>query len=245
MNVAVLRVRVAKVSVLVRRPRLWPVAYSGLREGVFPSLEHSHVRFGSEFATVVDVGASRGQFALFARTRFPRARIISFEPLPAAQETAERIVAGLGGELHRVALGAEPGEMTMHVSASDDSSSLLPIGAEQVDAFPGTEEAAQLQVPIDVLANYLRDDLARPCLLKIDVQGFELDVLRGAGERLMAVDEILVEASFVELYTGQAPVGDVIEYLAGYGLRLVDVLEVVRRSDGVALQADFLFRRGA
>ncbi len=243
MNLALARVRVSKVAALLRRPRLWRGAYVGLRHGVYPSLEHAPVPFAADFATVLDVGASRGQFAVFARARFPGARIISFEPLPDAQDTAARVLAGLHGELHRVALGASAGETTLHVSAQDDSSSLLPIGPEQVRAFPGTQEARKVSVQVDVLSSYLTDDLSRPCLLKIDVQGLELDVLRGAGDRLALVDEVFVEASFVPLYTGQALVGEVVAFLADRGLRLVDVIGVARRADGVALQADFLFRR--
>ena len=243
MNLALARVRAAKVAALLRAPRLWRSTYKWTRKGVFPSFEHASVPFGAEFGTVIDVGASRGQFALFAHARFPGARLISFEPLPDAQQTAAEVLASVGGELHRVALGAAVGETTLHVSARDDSSSLLPIGPEQVRAFPGTEEAREVPVAVAVLSDYLTEEIARPCLLKIDVQGFELDVLRGAGERLAVVDEVLVEASFVQLYTGQALAGEIVEYLGSHGLRLVDVMEVARRPDGVALQADFLFRR--
>jgi hypothetical protein len=131
----------------------------------------------------------------------------------------------------------------MHVSAKDDSSSLLAIGAQQITTFPGTHEERTTEVTVDVLNTYLDEDLPRPCLLKIDVQGFELEVLRGAGDGLSRVDEVLVEASFVELYTGQALADEVVQYLAEHGLRLVDVLGIVRAVDGTALQADLLFRR--
>jgi hypothetical protein len=52
-----------------------------------------------------------------------------------------------------------------------------------------------------------------------------------------------VEASFAELYTGQARADAVISYLADRGIRLVDVHNLVREADGAALQADLLFRR--
>ncbi len=238
------RVRGLKLVRLARTPRLWPAAAPALREGVFPSLEHATIRFGQEFATVVDVGAARGQFALFALARFPGARLICFEPLPDAFATATRLLAHRRVELHAVGLGAVAGQATLHVSAQDDSSSLLPIGWRQVQAFPGTQERQAIVVNVDVLENYLPADLARPCLLKIDVQGSELDVLRGAGDALSVVDEVLVEASFAELYTGQARADEVIGYLAGRGLRLADIHGMVRDVDGVALQADLLFRRG-
>jgi FkbM family methyltransferase len=239
-----MRARASKMKYLLLRPRLWRGVVLTLPEGVFPSLEHTSVRFGAQFATVLDVGASRGQFALFALARFPDAKLICFEPLPEAQATARKVLAGRNVELHGVALGSAHGETALHVSARDDSSSLLPIGSRQVAAFPGTHEDRTVDVPVDVLSAYLDDQTARPCLLKIDVQGFELDVLRGAGESLNYVDEVFVEASFVELYTGQALASDVICYLAEHDLRLSDIHGLVRAADGTALQADLLFRRG-
>ena len=215
----------------------------GLRHGVFPSLEHASVRFGAQFATVIDVGTSRGQFALFAHSRFPGAKLICFEPLPDARAVARKVLKGHRVELHGVALGSSRGETTLHVSARDDSSSLLPIGSQQVIAFPGTHETHEIVVSVDVLDAYLGETILRPCLLKIDVQGSELGALKGAGAGLARVDEILVEVSFVELYVGQALASDVISYLAEHDFRLIDVHSLVRAADGKALQADLLFRR--
>ncbi len=215
----------------------------GLREGVFPSLEHASVPFGAEFATVLDIGASRGQFALFALARFPGAKLICFEPLPDARATAHRVLNGRDVELHGVALGAVRGEKTLNVSVHDDSSSLLPIGPEQTRAFPGTHESHKIVVSVDVLDAYLGEDIRRPCLLKIDVQGSELDTLKGAERSLSCVDEIFIEVSFVELYTGQALASEVICYLAEHDFELVDFSGLVRAANGTALQADLLFRR--
>ena len=235
--------RASKIGRLLREPRLWRGVAPGLREGVFPSLEHVSVRCGTQFATVLDVGASRGQFALFARSRFPGAKRICFEPVPQARATAHKVLRGLEVELHGVALGSSAGQTKLHVSAQDDSSSLLPIGSRQVSAFPGTQESHEITVTVDVLEAYLDERIVRPCLLKIDVQGNELDALRGAATGLLYVDEILVEVSFTELYTGQALAGEVIHHLVEHDFRLVDVYGLVRAADGMALQADLLFRR--
>jgi FkbM family methyltransferase len=243
MRMAKARARALKIGRLVREPQLWRGVAPALREGVFPSLEHTAVRFGAQFATVLDVGASRGQFALFALSRFPGARLVCFEPLPDARATARKVLAGRAVEIHGVALGASPGQTTLHVSAQDDSSSLLPIGSRQITAFPGTQESHEIDIAVDVLEAYLDERTVRPCLLKIDVQGNELDTLRGADGGLAYVDEILVEASFVELYTGQALAGDVIHYLSEHDFSLVDVYGLARGADGIALQADLLFRR--
>ncbi len=229
------RLRGAKIARLLRHRKAWSLAWVGVRSGVFPSFEHAHVPFASDFATVVDAGTSRGQFALFALWRFPDARLICFEPLPGAAAVATDVLPANRVELHAIALGASAGKSTFHVSSHDDSSSLLPIGPRQIRAFPGTEEARQLTVSVDVLEKYLRKDLVRrPCLLKIDVQGAELDVLHGAGAALDAVDEVFVEGSFTELYAGQPLVHEIVSYLAARGFRLVDVSGLARSDTGEA-----------
>jgi hypothetical protein len=91
----------------------------------------------------------------------------------------------------------------MHLATRTDSSSLLALGARQKAIF-GMEESGALQVPIKRLDACLSSPLPRPVLLKIDVQGFELEVLKGATDLLPEIDAVYVEASYIELYEGQA-----------------------------------------
>lgn len=230
--------RASKLGRLAQEPGYWPA----LRRGVAASVEHHTVPFRDDIRTVLDVGASRGQFALFAIERFPGARVICFEPLPESRVALDAVLRGRV-HVHPFAVGAGSGAATLHVSGHDDSSSLLPIGRRQVDEFPGTEEARTLEVAIVALADHLTADLPGPRLLKIDVQGLELDVLRGAGDALDLIDEAFVECSFVELYDGQALADEVIEFLLARGLRLVGVHGISYSADGAAVQADFFFRR--
>jgi hypothetical protein len=124
-----------------------------------------------------------------------------------------------------------------------DSSSLLPILKSYVDAFPGTEEARTLEVEVKTLDSVLAERIRRPCLLKVDAQGGELEVLRGADAVLKNVDVAFVECSFVEFYRGQALADEVIRAFLGRGLRLDGVYSVVRDTQRRCLQADLLFRR--
>lgn len=235
-DLAMARVRAVKLGRIARDPRLWPA----LRRGVAASVEHARVPFTAP-ATVLDVGASSGQFAVFAAARWPRARIVSFEPIPAAQA---RYAAAMRGRavLHPVAVGAAPGRATLHVAAADDSSSLLPITERQIASYPGTQEQHTLEVDVVTLDDHLDRDLPAPWLLKIDVQGFELEVLRGATATLERVGQIYVECSFVELYGAQALADEVIAFLFERGFRLAGVHNVDYHG-GHAVQADLLFSR--
>ena len=220
----------------------------GLRHRVAAAVEHDPVTFGADFRSVLDVGAHRGQFALFAGWRFPGTKLYCFEPLPDARGKLESVLADQPeSSTFPLALGSRSGRVTMHVSRRDDSSSILRPTERQTAAFPGTDEAAQEEVELarldDVLAG--GGPLPRPCLLKIDVQGAELEVLAGARRTLENVDELLVECSFVELYRGQALAAQVIADICTRGFDLSGVYGVVRDVRRRCLQADLLFSRSA
>jgi FkbM family methyltransferase len=142
------------------------------------------------------------------------------------------------------ALGETEGEVVMHLSAREDSSSLLPVGERQVSTFPGTDEVGTTRAHVRSLDNVLADrELVHPALLKVDVQGFELPVLRGAERTLESFVQILVEASFVELYKGQALFPDVSHHLEEHGFHLVSGSISASDSSGRWLQGDFLYER--
>jgi len=194
---------------------------------------------------VVDIGANRGQFALAARHGLPQATIFSFEPLAAPGETFQRVFAGDAKvHLHIMAIGEQAGSAAIHVSARDDSSSLLPITATQNRLFPGTAEAGTQTIRVARLADVLSaEDVAQPALLKLDVQGFELPALRGCEDLLDRFAWIYAECSFVELYEGQALADAVIAWLRERGFALAGVYNMAFDGRGKAIQADFLFER--
>ncbi|MGB5833084.1 MAG: FkbM family methyltransferase [Thiohalocapsa sp.] len=170
-----------------------PVYLPALLQGVAATLEHDTALGRDTFATVIDVGANKGQFAVYARTRWPAARLICFEPLPGPRAKLVRVTSGQA-EIHDCALGSAPGEGRMHLASRTDSSSLLALGARQ-KAIYGMEESGALQVPIKRLDACLSTPLPGPVLVKIDVQGFELEVLKGATGLLPEIDAVYVEAS--------------------------------------------------
>jgi FkbM family methyltransferase len=234
-SVGLARIRVAKLARVAVRPRLW----APLSGGVLASMEHAHVPFGQRFAAVYDVGTSRGQFALFAHARWPGARIVGFEPLPGPAATARAAVPGI--VVHEVALGRSATTATINVSGRDDSSSLLGIGRQAVE-FDGTAAVRELAVEVRTLADYLDPAQPGPTLLKIDAQGYELEVLRGAGPALGLVDEVYCECSFLELYDGQPGASEVVAFLHDAGFALVGVFGMATSLSGEQMQADLLFR---
>lgn len=217
------------------------------QERVLAATEHRPV-LASDLRSIIDIGANRGQFALASRRWSPRATLVSFEPLQRPASTFRRIFAGDGQvRLIEAAVGPRSERATIHLSARDDSSSLLPIGALQSTLFPGTAEVGTEQIQMGRLSDFLTtEQIERPALLKIDVQGYELECLRGCEDLLPRFDRIYCECSFVELYSGQSLAGEVVQWLGERGFRLRDMFNpALGRGSSQIVQADFLFESDA
>jgi FkbM family methyltransferase len=216
-----------------------------LRTRVFASTEHDNVISELGLDTIVDIGANRGQFALCARRLYPMAKIFSFEPLRGPAATYSRTFRDDPlAQLINKAIAAQECSVEMHVSQWDVSSSLLPLAQAQHDNFPFTEVSRRETVSVDRLSNCISDsNVEGTALLKLDVQGYELSALQGCDNLLDRFNYVYVEASFIELYVGQALASDVIAYLFSKGFKLVCVANLSKGNAKRPIQADFLFSR--
>ena len=222
-----------------------PYFYNALAKGVAAGVEHLHLLRHISCNYVVDIGANRGQFALVARKSFPQARIVSFEPLAEPANLFRRVFQSDPSViLHECAVGPREQEAVIHVSTADDSSSLLPISSAQTSLFPGTGEKETRAIQVKPLDSVLRAaDIQKPALLKMDVQGFELQALEGCRSLLPSFSYVYVECSFVELYSGQSLAHEIIDFLKTFGFILSGVYNVYHDKKGMAVQGDFLFRK--
>jgi len=197
---------------------------------------------------VFDVGANAGQFASYLLGLGYAGRIVSFEPLPDAHAA---LVARSRGHPawvveERCCLGEREGEVLIHVSENSVSSSILPIHPEHVAiareaGYVGVEKAPMRT--LDAIAPRHLEG-SRAALLKIDVQGYEEQVLRGASETLRRVRGLQVELSLRPVYEGQTLFLPMLEWITSLGFapyRFCDTF--VDPRTGQWLQCDGLFFR--
>ncbi len=223
-----------------------PLNRRALRRGVGMAIEHqATLRDLPTMATVIDGGANCGQFALVARRLWPEAAIQAIEPMEDALRTIRDVFdKDSYFTLFDCALGDMAGVATMHVSRASDSSSLLEIGAGQVEEFPQTAAAGTQEVRVVRLDDLLSAaDLAAPILLKLDLQGGELDALSGATTLLASVDYVYTEVSFKSLYARQPLAGDICRFLTTAGFDLVALGDVTVGLGRRIIQCDVLYAR--
>lgn len=234
--------RLRKILWLARRPSRRRL----LRRGIAPSIEHDDLLAGRRFRSVVDVGANVGQFAIWAADVLGAERIVCVEPLPEAVTQLREVASELAPcrvTVVPAALGSTAGRRTLHVTTAIDSSSLLPV-TDVAKTRAALHETGTREVELRIGDEVLPDALDGPLLVKLDVQGTELDVLAGLPKTLAAADAVLVEVSFTSLYDGQSDPSAVVSHLLDAGLSLTGIARVPGSASPWALdQADLLFER--
>jgi len=196
--------------------------------------------------TVIDVGAHVGQFSLLARRLFPAAKIIAFEPLKDGFDSLNENLAGTTNfQSFNVALGDTNGAQTMHRSEFAPSSSLRKMGQLHKEAYPHTAGGSEETIAVKTLDSALDElDVDGPIFLKIDVQGYEDAVLKGASKSLEKVDLLLIETSFFPLYEGQLLFDDIYKALINQGFHYAGSWGQWKKpTNGTILQQDALFIR--
>ncbi len=195
--------------------------------------------------TILDVGANVGQFALAATARFPDAVIHSFEPVPDVADTLRRNVEGVPAiTVHSTALGSHTGALRFHRNAFTHVSSALSLDPEQAPLY-GAGATEELTVPVQRLDQLFPTlGASDPVLLKLDVQGFEGEVLTGAAGVLVHIPYIVLEVSFRPLYRGQPSFDALHTQLGQSGYQLDGPVGLQEGWTGEIVELDLLYRHG-
>jgi FkbM family methyltransferase len=194
---------------------------------------------------VLDVGANAGQYGEMLRRLGYSGRLVSLEPVAEAYaELSQRAEADGAWEAVHVAASDSDGELTLNVTGDSRSSSVLPRNERFADK-PGWEPRESRPVAARRLDG-LVDELLRPGerpYMKLDVQGYERQVLAGAGDALGRFEALEVELSVTALYEGQPPLAEMLPLLAERGFRPVSLEPILLDDDGFLMELDGLFAR--
>jgi FkbM family methyltransferase len=219
---------------VVRRFGYEVVPRAALEERVFA--QHLGDLFGRlDIQCVLDVGANRGQYYRFLRDAVGyRGLVISFEPV--AQNIAwlrEQVRTEPSWVIHGYALGSEDRRMGINVMKTDRLSSFLSPDHSQVPIFDDhnvVQRREEVQVRrLDSVIGELRDEhRLHNVYLKLDTQGFDLEVIRGAQATLPAVRALQTELSVRPIYQNAPPYREMLDVLTARQFAITAMVPVVR-----------------
>ncbi len=193
---------------------------------------------------VIDAGANEGAFAKVVSAVLPQMPVYCFEPIPATyarlQKTTSRLKAVQPVNL---ALGSESTTLPMYTCPHDESNSLLPSTRTFIEAWPEVNPNGQVKVGVTRLDDFIaREKLHGRFFLKADVQGYELELLKGGGAALNDCVLLQLECSIVKMYENSPMVPELWDFVGSLGfqfLMLFDVLNSPRTQQPVSCDIFF------
>jgi FkbM family methyltransferase len=196
---------------------------------------------------VLDVGANAGQFGRHLRAMGYRGQLVSFEPLAQPFRRLQFNTATISNwRAVQLALGEVDETRSIHVAGNSQSSSFLEmlpqhLAAAPKSAYVGTESVTVCRLD-SVIDQYCA--AGERVFLKIDTQGFEAAVLRGARQSLTRCMGVQLEMSIAPLYQGELLLPELIGEMAKQGFALMDLKPgFFDPRTGELLQLDGLFFR--
>jgi FkbM family methyltransferase len=212
------------------------------------SLENPYVeqqRLVPDARMIFEVGAADGRDCEYYRQLFPRSIVHAFEPLPENfKSLAARSAIDQNIIAHEAALADTKGTAAFHVGAWADSSSLLKAKntGSTFDAYQASTGTIEVRTDtLDSVASMY--GVTRIDILKMDAQGAELTILRGAAKLLKAraIQLIYTEAQFRPLYEGAGTFAEIATYLGENGFQLHNLYNINHNQHGIACWCDALF----
>lgn len=196
---------------------------------------------------IFDIGSNVGESVAAFRSAFPQSDVYAFEPSPTAfSKLQERMRQDPHVKLVQEAVGEHDGVATLHQNKADDSNSLLPNSSRIYEFAPVEmcEPVRDVAVPITRIDSYCaKHSISQIDLCKVDSQGYERQILAGAGSMLdpVFIRSLYLEILFVDLWDNQSWCGEVLELMRSRGYRLFGITNVAYDDVNGWKWADALF----
>lgn len=197
-------------------------------------------RLGFNPAVAIDVGAYVGEWTRGFKRIFPSARILMVEPQPGHLDRLRTVAAALDGvELAPVLLGAQERDSVPFHLCESASSVLIESARPTV--------VSTISVAVTTLDKFTANTVfAQPDFIKLDVQGYELEVLRGGELALASAEAVFMEVNLLGVLDGVPLFHEATQFMSERGFQVYDICTFFRRPyDGALWQLDVIFVRSS
>ena len=217
--------KILKKIFILLQSKVW---FYGLLNGVAANIElKNFLKKINSINTLVDIGSNKGLFILLLERYFPDAKVYSFEPIKEILNKQKKFFKYKKDILFfNIGLGYKNVISNFYITNKTDSSSFL-----QINKNNNTSDKV-----------LIKKKLLKPILVKIDVQGYELEVLKGSKKMLNRIDYLLLEVSKNRMYKKQPLETEIIKYLKKYKIKVVKSSEWMEIKNTNFLQRDILFK---
>lgn len=218
------------------------IAFGEVESELFPSI-YLTLKYLSQWGycpeTIIDIGAYQGDWTRMVKEIFPTAKVLMVEAQESKKQILEFVCKSYKYDVFlETALLGDSEDKEVHFIEMETGSSVF----EENNTYASKNKLTKKTTTLDkiVETNYGWEKIA---FLKLDVQGYELEVLAGATVCLKSCDFVLMEASLIPVNTGCPLIADVIRYMDEQKFRLLDFCSQTRRRDKALWQTDLLFIR--
>ena len=219
-----------------------PITRKGLLNNIAANIELEDLVKNLKFQTVFDIGSNKEQFILLIEKIFNIDKnIYSFEPIKEIYEKQKKFFSNKKNiSFFNFALGERSLTKTLNITKRKDSSSFFEINNNIKNTDHLVDEKREIKIKSldEIMKNKY---LIKPILAKIDVQGYELEVLKGSKNLLKQIKYIIIEVSENEIYKGQALANKIIKYLDDMDFKPLKETKIYKISGTEFKQKDILF----
>jgi len=198
-----------------------------------------------EPATIVDIGVATDTEELYYW--YPNSQYIFVEPLKEFESSLQNLITRYNGNYILAAAGSYNGHIEMQVSVDLGGSSIFEhslVDNEKVKEVLNSPPMIKRTVPVYTLDSIWEGFEGKgPALLKIDVQGGELEVLKGATNCIQNFEIIILEVGLVETYKNQPVIKDYINFMDEHGFAIIDFINAGYANNGILVETDVVFAK--
>tara|TARA_B100000945_G_C20347810_1_gene580664 strand:+ start:411 stop:1157 length:747 start_codon:yes stop_codon:yes gene_type:complete len=214
----------------------------GLYYNIAASIELEELIKNLNINMIIDIGSNKGQFILILDKFFKNIKVLSFEPISEVLKKQKKFFASRENiTFFNFALGSSNSETILNITRKKDSSSILQIANENL-LGRNFDIIEKRQISVKTLESALRNiKLKDSILLKLDVQGYEFEVLKGAENLLPKIKYIITEVAKNQIYKNQVAENIVIKYLKERNFEIIKTANLFKIKNTNYLQKDILF----